>query len=375
MTLEPFSPAGIVEFIEEEEIPIPNPDVSEIESDEKYGKFEIAPLQKGFGITLGNPIRRVLYSSLPGVAITSVKIDDIFHEYSTIDEVKEEVPEILLNIKGIRILNESNTDRPGKMRLEVSGEGEVCAGDIMPTSDFQIVNPELHIATLNSSNAKLSLEMNVDHGTGFKSASAMDGSDIGLLPVDAIFTPIRKVNYSVVPTRIGQNTNLEKLIVEVWTDGSISPKDAIADASKILSEQFYFISTTTQVVDNEDESLAPNLVPHATDNIKVEDLELSSRTLNCLKRADINTVGGIMQATKKSLMQIRNFGEKSYRELEGILLELGLDHKLGGPAQDPETSEEEQVKQVQVWVDKGKAWDSIETKGILPSIQPAHNGG
>ena len=344
MTLEPFSPTGIVEFIEEEEIPIPNPDVSEIESDEKYGKFEIAPLQKGFGITLGNPIRRVLYSSLPGVAITSVKIDDIFHEYSTIDEVKEEVPEILLNIKGIRILNESNTDRPGKMRLEVSGEGEVCAGDIMPTSDFQIVNPELHIATLNSSNAKLSLEMNVDHGTGFKSASAMDGSDIGLLPVDAIFTPIRKVNYSVVPTRIGQNTNLEKLIVEVWTDGSISPKDAIADASKILSEQFYFISTTTQVVDNEDESLAPNLVPHATVNIKVEDLELSSRTLNCLKRADINTVGGIMQATKKSLMQIRNFGEKSYRELEGILLELGLDHKLGGPAQDPETSEEEQVE-------------------------------
>jgi DNA-directed RNA polymerase subunit alpha len=343
MTLEPFAPAGIVEFVEEEEVPIPNPDVSEIEADEQYGKFEISPLQKGFGITLGNPIRRVLYSSLPGVAITSVKIDDVYHEYSTIEDVKEEVPEILLNIKGIRILNESDTDRPGKMRLEVSGEGEVCAGDIMPTSDFQIVNPELHLATLNSSKAKLSLEMNVDHGTGYKPASAMDESDIGLLPVDAIFTPIRKVNYSVEPTRIGQNTNLEKLIVEVWTDGSISPKDAIADASKILSEQFYFISTTTQIVDTEDESLAPNLVPHATANIKVEDLELSSRTLNCLKRADINTVGGIMQTNKKALMQIRNFGEKSYRELVGILLELGLDHKSGGPSKDPETLEETEI--------------------------------
>ena len=343
MTLEPFAPAGIVEFVEEEEVPIPNPDVSEIEADEQYGKFEISPLQKGFGITLGNPIRRVLYSSLPGVAITSVKIDDVYHEYSTIEDVKEEVPEILLNIKGIRILNESDTDRPGKMRLEVSGEGEVCAGDIMPTSDFQIVNPELHLATLNSSKAKLSLEMNVDHGTGYKPASAMNESDIGLLPVDAIFTPIRKVNYSVEPTRIGQNTNLEKLIVEVWTDGSISPKDAIADASKILSEQFYFISTTTQIVDTEDESLAPNLVPHATANIKVEDLELSSRTLNCLKRADINTVGGIMQTNKKALMQIRNFGEKSYRELVGILLELGLDHKSGGPSQDPETLEETEI--------------------------------
>ena len=215
MTLEPFAPAGIVEFVEEEEVPIPNPDVSEIEADEQYGKFEISPLQKGFGITLGNPIRRVLYSSLPGVAITSVKIDDVYHEYSTIEDVKEEVPEILLNIKGIRILNESDTDRPGKMRLEVSGEGEVCAGDIMPTSDFQIVNPELHLATLNSSKAKLSLEMNVDHGTGYKPASAMDESDIGLLPVDAIFTPIRKVNYSVEPTRIGQNTNLEKLILSL----------------------------------------------------------------------------------------------------------------------------------------------------------------
>ena len=343
MTLEPFAPAGIVEFVEEEEVPIPNPDVSEIEADEQYGKFEISPLQKGFGITLGNPIRRVLYSSLPGVAITSVKIDDVYHEYSTIEDVKEEVPEILLNIKGIRILNESDTDRPGKMRLEVSGEGEVCAGDIMPTSDFQIVNPELHLATLNSSKAKLSLEMNVDHGTGYKPASAMDESDIGLLPVDAIFTPIRKVNYSVEPTRIGQNTNLEKLIVEVWTDGSISPKDAIADASKILSEQFYFISTTTQIVDTEDESLAPNLVPHATANIKVEDLELSSRTLNCLKRADINTVGGIMQTNKKALMQIRNFGEKSYRELVAILLELGLDHKSGGPSKDPETLEETEI--------------------------------
>ena len=343
MTLEPFAPAGIVEFVEEEEVPIPNPDVSEIEADEQYGKFEISPLQKGFGITLGNPIRRVLYSSLPGVAITSVKIDDVYHEYSTIEDVKEEVPEILLNIKGIRILNESDTDRPGKMRLEVSGEGEVCAGDIMPTSDFQIVNPELHLATLNSSKAKLSLEMNVDHGTGYKPASAMDESDIGLLPVDAIFTPIRKVNYSVEPTRIGQNTNLEKLIVEVWTDGSISPKDAIADASKILSEQFYFISTTTQIVDTEDESSAPNLVPHATANIKVEDLELSSRTLNCLKRADINTVGGIMQTNKKALMQIRNFGEKSYRELVSILLELGLDHKSGGPSKDPETLEETEI--------------------------------
>ena len=343
MTLEPFATAGIVEFVEEEEVPIPNPNVSEIEADEQYGKFEISPLQKGFGITLGNPIRRVLYSSLPGVAITSVKIDDVYHEYSTIEDVKEEVPEILLNIKGIRILNESDTDRPGKMRLEVAGEGEVCAGDIMPTSDFQIVNPELHLATLNSSKAKLSLEMNVDHGTGYKPASAMNESDIGLLPVDAIFTPIRKVNYSVEPTRIGQNTNLEKLIVEVWTDGSISPKDAIGDASKILSEQFYFISTTTQIVDTEDESSAPNLVPHATANIKVEDLELSSRTLNCLKRADINTVGGIMQTNKKALMQIRNFGEKSYRELVGILLELGLDHKSGGPSQEAETLEETEI--------------------------------
>ena len=196
---------------DEEEEAIPTPTVTVIESDDRYGKFVIEPIQKGNGITIGNPLRRMLYSSLPGTAITWVKIEDILHEYTTMPHVKEEVSEFLLNVKGIRL--KSAVERPGKLRLEVAGRGEVCAGDIMASSDFEVVNPELHLATLDSDEAKLSVEFNVERGTGYKASSHGQGLPIGVLPVDAVYTPIRKVNFNIESMRVGQHTDFERIIL------------------------------------------------------------------------------------------------------------------------------------------------------------------
>lgn len=306
-----------------EEVQIPSPKLTIVESGDRYGKFAVEPLERGYGMTLGNPLRRALYSALPGTAVTWVKVDGVLHEYATIPHVKEEVAELLLNVKGIRL--RSSVDRPGKLRLEVSGVGEVSAGDIMASSDFEVVNPELHLATLDSAKAKLSVELNVERGTGYRVASRGDGLPIGVLPVDAIFSPIRKVNYRVEPTRVGQRTDFERLTIEVWTDGTITPVDALKQAANLLVKHF-FLFTSVQTPGGEGGGMTPVALRISPEqyNVPVEKLELSSRTLNCLKRAGIDKVGQVLEMKKTELLQIRNFGEKSLSELYGRLAFMNL---------------------------------------------------
>ncbi|MBI4306065.1 MAG: DNA-directed RNA polymerase subunit alpha [Chloroflexi bacterium] len=300
---------------------IPKLAINVAETTDTYGRFVAEPLERGWGMTLGTALRRTLLNSLPGTAVTWVKIDSVLHEYSTISGVKEEVGEILMNIKQVRLRSLAN--RPGRLRLEVEGEGEVRAGDIMTSSDFEIVNPELHIATLDSAKARLSVEFNVEQGTGYVPASHDAGLPIGVLPVDAIYSPIRKVNVRVDNTRAGQHTNLERLVLEVWTDGTISPMDAVRVAANQLMERFYLFSNLEKDGGAAEGAAAMGLAAGPY-NTPVESLGLSARTLNCLKRAGINRVGEVLAMPKKDLLKIRNFGQKSLSELYERLEALGL---------------------------------------------------
>ena len=342
---------------EEEEV-VPSPAISVQEADDKYGRFAIEPLEPGYGITLGNPLRRILYSSLPGTAVTWVKIEGILHEYATIPHVKEEVAELLLSVKGIRLRSE--VDRPGKLRLEVAGAGEVCAGDIMASSDFRVVNPELHLATLDSAEAKLSVELNVEQGKGYVVAAHGDGLPIGTLPVDAVYTPIRKVNYKIEMTRVGQRTDFERLVLEVWTDGSMSPVESVKQAANILVNQFFLFANVQNVdQDGADGTPAALRMPAEQYNITVERLDLSSRTLNCLKRAGIDKVGEVLELSKPELLRIRNFGEKSYNELFGQLrtmdlLPAELDPDKQEPEAEPETESDAEVEPESVSTDEAE---------------------
>ena len=308
---------------EPEEEPIPQVQISVVETDDRYGRFAIEPLEPGYAMTLGNPLRRILYSSLTGTAVTWVKIEGVLHEYTTIQNVKEEVSEFLLNVKSLRLRSE--VDRPGKLRLEVAGEGEVCAGDIVASSDFEVVNPELHLLTLDSSDAKLSVEFNVERGKGYVVSPLDDGQPIGVLPVDAVFTPVKKVNYSVEKTRVGQRANFERLVLEVWTDGSITPIEAVRQAANILVNQFFLFANVQKAVEQGGDGASIALkMPAEHYNVPVERLELSSRTLNCLKRAGIDKVGEVLELSKAELLRIRNFGEKSYTELYSRMREMEL---------------------------------------------------
>ena len=319
------------EVPEPEEEVIPQVQISVVEADDKYGKFVVEPLESGYAMTLGNPLRRILYSSLTGTAVTWVKIEGVLHEYTTIQHVKEEVSEFLLNVKSVRLRSE--VERPGKLRLEVAGEGEVCAGDIIASSDFEVVNPELHLLTLDSADAKLSVEFNVERGKGYVVAPLDDGQPIGVLPVDAVFTPIRKVNYHVEKTRVGQRADFERLVLEVWTDGSITPIEAVRQAANILVNEFYLFANVQKAVEQGGEGTSIALkMPAEQYNVPVERLELSSRTLNCLKRASINKVGEVLELSKAELLRIRNFGEKSYTELYSRMRDM----ELLPPDLDPE---------------------------------------
>ncbi len=315
---------ALPDIIEDEEVEIPDPSIAVDANEAEYGRFIIEPLEPGYGITLGNPMRRVLYNGLEGTAITSVKIEGVQHEYQTIPNIREQVTEILLNIKAIRL--RSDVDRPGKLRLEVAGEGQVCAADIMASADFEVVNPEQHIATLDSSDATISIEMNIERDKGYREAPQGEGQTIGTLPVDAIFTPTKKVNYTVERTRVGRRTDFERLIMEIWTDGSITPLDAIKRASDMLVKQFYvFVNTEEAPEEGPDGRPVLSLnIPPEHFNVPVEKLHLSSRTLNCLKRAGIDRVGEVLQSSKEDLLNIRNFGEKSYTELYDKLREKDL---------------------------------------------------
>ena len=325
--------------IQDEEPSVPSPEIKVLETAEEYGKFSVEPLQRGFGTTIGNPLRRALLSSIPGTAITWVKIEGVLHEYSAIPDVKEEVMEFLLNIKGVRI--RSVTGRPGKMRLEVSGEGRVCAGDIATTADFLIVNPELYLVTLDSPDATLSVELNVEQGQGYNPATQGDGLPIGVLSVDAIFSPIRKVNYVIERTRVGQVTDFERLVLEVWTDLSITPTEAVKSAADILVNHFFLFSNVNRIAEEGGELGSGRAIAPELYQTLIEDLKLSRRTLNCLKRGRILKVGELLETPDSDLVKIRNFGEKSLQEVHEKLKALGmLEYE-----QADETSTSDQVEE------------------------------
>ena len=298
------------------------PGIRAVETTDTKGVFHIEPLERGYGITLGNPMRRILLSSISGAAVTWIKVEDVLHEYSIIPHVKEEVMDLLHNIGQVRI--RAVTGRPGKMRLEVVGEGMVCASDIATSSDFEIVNPEAHLATLDSPEAELSIELNVEPGKGYQPASQGDGLSRGVLPLDAIFNPVRKVNYTVEKTRVGQVTDYERLILEVWTDGTVTPSEALKNASEILVNHFFLFNSL-----GKDGEVSPEggriaqTIPAEVYQTPIEKLELSPRTLNSLKRAQIRRVGEVLEKTNEELFKIRNFGVKSLTELNEKLQQLG----------------------------------------------------
>ena len=289
-----------------------------------YGKFTVEPLERGFGITLGNSLRRVLLSSLPGVAVSSVKIDGVLHEFSTVPGVREDVTEIILNLK--ELCMKMHCDGTKKVIIDASGACEVKAGDMIVDSDVEIVNPDLHIATLDEG-AKLYMEIIVESGRGYVSAdkNKRDDMPIGQIAVDSIFTPIRKVNFRVENTRVGQITDYDKLTLEIWTDETIRPDEAVSLAAKILTEHLYlFINLTEHVqgveimVEKEEDKKEKIL------EMTIEELDLSVRSYNCLKRAGINTVEELVQRNEEEMMKVRNLGRKSLEEVQQKLVGLGL---------------------------------------------------
>ncbi|MCX6010494.1 MAG: DNA-directed RNA polymerase subunit alpha [Chloroflexi bacterium] len=299
------------------------PKVECVEGTEIYGRFSAEPVEKGFGVTLGNSLRRVLLSSLPGAAITWVMIEGVQHEFSTIPHVKEDTIDFLLNVKGIRLRHLAQ--RSGKMRLEVGGEVQVCAGDIKPSADFEIVNPELYLATLDSPKAKLSIEFNVEIGRGYVPASSSDSLPIGTIPIDAIFTPVRKVNFLVEPSSLREVSNQEKLILEVWTDGSVSPIEAVSQSASILIEQFGCFRELARAITQEGAEVAwQRLIPPEQYLMPLDQLNLSTHTYNSLRRGGVTTLGQILERGLDGLCGLAGFGAKSREEVEAALKRLDL---------------------------------------------------
>ena len=296
------------------EIERPKIDTASLSADGRYGKFVVEPLERGFATTLGNSLRRVLLSSLPGVAVTSIKIDGVVHEFSTIEGVKEDVTEIVLNVKGITAKLYSDT--PKTVRIEASGEGEVTAGSIQQDAEIEVLNPDWHIATL-ADGAKLIMELVFDKGA--------EQASLNALPVDSIYTPVLKVNYTVENTRVGQITDYDKLTLEVWTDGTISAKEAVSLAARIMTEHLNLFVTLSQeamdaeiMVEKDDKGKEKAL------EMTIEELDLSVRSFNCLKRAGINTVEDLINKSEDEMMKVRNLGRKSLEEVMAKLDSLGF---------------------------------------------------
>jgi DNA-directed RNA polymerase subunit alpha len=285
---------------------------------ENYAKFVIEPLERGFGITLGNALRRVLLSSIPGAAVTYVKIDGVLHEFSTISGVVEDTVDLLLNLKGLPI--KLNTEDPKVLSLSVSGSKEVTAADIAPDADVEILQPTYHIATLSKKDAKLSMEIGIEKSRGYVTSDKQRNIDhmIGLIPMDSIFSPIRKVNFSVDDTRVGQSVDFDRLTLEIETNGSITPDDALSEAAQILTEELrLFIGFST-----EEKPVAT--APASEWDVPVETLNLSVRSFNCLKRAGISKVSELLDMTEDEIIKMRNFGKKSLDEIKQVLEERGL---------------------------------------------------
>ncbi|MCL1851649.1 MAG: DNA-directed RNA polymerase subunit alpha [Peptococcaceae bacterium] len=296
--------------------------------DNSFARFIVEPLERGYGITLGNSLRRILLSSLPGTAVTSVKIEGVLHEFSTIQGVREDVSEIILNIKSLAL--KGYTDEPRTLRIEAQGRGVVTAGDIITGSDIEVLNPELKIATLDA-DARLFMEMTAEKSVGYVLAEKNKKPDhpIGVIPVDSIFTPIHKVNYTVEDTRVGVMTDFDKLTLEVWSNGNITPEDATSLAAKILSDHLsLFIGLTDSMgsietmVEKDEEKQSKIL------EMTIEEMDLSVRSFNCLKRAGINTVEELTQKTEEDMIKVRNLGRKSLEEVENKLHDLNLGFRV-----------------------------------------------
>ena len=306
------------------EIEKPRIDCIDMVEDGSYGKCIVEPLERGYGTTLGNSLRRVLLSSLPGIAVTSIKIAGISHEFSTIPGVKEDVTEIVLNVK--KIVAKLHTVEPQTVSIDVSEEGEVCAGDIKSTGEVEILNPDLHIATLGP-NATFSMELTFAHGRGYVSAerNKQAQSAIGVLPIDSIYTPVHKVNYHVENTRVGNMTDYDKLTIEIWTNKTISARDAVSYSAKILNDHLSLFIDLSEEISN------ASIVVEKPENqhdkmleMTIEELDLSVRSFNCLKRAGINTVEDLISKTQDDMMKVRNLGHKSLEEVINKLDTMGL---------------------------------------------------
>ncbi|MBR3673448.1 MAG: DNA-directed RNA polymerase subunit alpha [Clostridia bacterium] len=303
----------------------PNIKCLEIDNDKNYAKFVCEPLERGYGITIGNSLRRILLSSLPGSAITGVKIDGVLHEFSTIPNVVEDVPEIIVNLKNVRLKLDKNEEKV--LRINFKGEGEVTAGDIITDGTVEILNPDLHIATV-AEGGSLVMELTAEMGRGYNTAekNKKENQPLGVLPIDSIYTPVKKVNYSVENTRVGQMVDYDKLTIEVWTDGSLKPYEALSLAAKVMTghlDLFIDLSEATkntQVMIEKEEFKKEKVLEMA-----IEELELSVRSFNCLKRANISTVEDLTNKTEADMMKVRNLGKKSLDEVTNKLHSLGLD--------------------------------------------------
>lgn len=309
------------------EIEKPRIETQDLSPDGTYGKFVVEPLERGFGITLGNSLRRVLLSSLPGHAVTSIKIDGVLHEFSTIPGVKEDVTEIVLNIKGLTA--KLHCDGPKTVIIDAEGPCNVTAANIKCDSEVEILNPEMHIATLGEG-AKLYMEISLDKGRGYVSGERnkqnMSNSVIGVLPVDSIYTPVSKVNYTVENTRVGQITDYDKLTIEVWTNGTITPQEAVSLAAKILTEHLnLFVDLSDKGSNAEIMVEKDNKDKEKVLEMTIEELDLSVRSFNCLKRAGINTVEDLINKSEDDMMKVRNLGRKSLEEVIQKLNNLGFD--------------------------------------------------
>ncbi len=303
----------------------PNIECLEIDEANNYAKFVCEPLERGYGVTIGNSLRRILLSSLPGCAITSAKIEGVLHEFSTIPNVVEDVPELIVNLKNVRLKFDENEEKV--LRINFKGEGEVLAGDIQTDGTVEILNPDLHIATV-SEGGSLIIEMTANKGRGYNSSeqNKKPNQDISVLPIDSIYTPVKKVNYQVENTRVGQRVDYDKLTIEVWTDGSLKAHEALSLAAKVMTghlELFIDLSETTkntQVMVEKEESKKEKVL-----EMSIEELELSVRSYNCLKRANISTVEDLISKSETEMMKVRNLGKKSFDEVTAKLHSLGLD--------------------------------------------------
>ena len=310
----------------------PSIEVAEISDDKKYGRFVVEPLERGYGIPLGNSLRRIMLSSLPGAAVSQIKIDGVQHEFSTIPGVKEDVTEIIMNIKNLAIMNLSETNEPKSAYIEYEGEGIVHASDIQADQDIRIMNPDLVIATLSGKDTKLFIELTITKGRGYVGADKNKNQDtkIGVIPVDSIYTPVQRVNVQVENTRVGQQTDYDKLTLEVTTNGTMGPDEAVSLAAKVLSEHLtVFIDLSENAAQTEVMTVKEEDPSSSAMSMSIDELELSVRSYNCLKRAGINTVEELCSKTPEEMMKVRNLGKKSLDEVLEKLDELGLKLNTG----------------------------------------------